>query len=166
MDLLTHSIQQPGFHASRTHLLLSASASPRPSNSQHMSLQLGPTMLATQNVSPSTLQLLRQGHPQAKPQPHTPVGRSRPPVTADLPESCSRLFTGSVALGCCVTVKVVCASIAWFPVWALALRIQLFAFHAMRGAACLGVCALARLSTGAAMCRHSCPTPAAMQRSI
>jgi len=65
---------------------------------------------------------------------------------------------GSVALGRCVTVQGVC--IAGLSVWALTFGIQLLALDTVRRAACLCMCALSRLPTGAAVCRHASAPPA------
>ena len=62
-------------------------------------------------------------------------------------------------LGCSVTVSVLLVALV-DAFRALAVRVELLALHAMRGAACLGVRPLAGLSAGAAVRGHACAAPA------
>ena len=65
----------------------------------------------------------------------------------------------SAALGCGVAVSVLLVALV-DAFGALAVRVQLLALDAVRGAACLGVRPFARLPAGAAVRGHACAAPA------
>ena len=66
----------------------------------------------------------------------------------------------SAGLGCCVAVGVLLEGALVGALGTLAVRVQLLALDAVRGAARLGVRALARLPAGAAVRGHACAAPA------
>ena len=68
----------------------------------------------------------------------------------------------SAALGCGVAVSVLLVALV-DAFGALAVRVQLLALDAVRGAACLGVRPLPGLPAGAAVRGHACAAPAHAQ---
>ena len=71
----------------------------------------------------------------------------------------------SAALRCGVTVGILLIALV-DAFGALAVRVQLLALDAVRGAACLGVRPLAGLSAGAAVRGHACAAPARARAAL